>query len=185
MSARPNTARTLTYGHTLASAQLDRLERAQEMAEYALANNKLLTPDEITAYKAAITLVRKQAGMFGKLVDLAIPSNLIPATKRRPGRPSAQELAAIQKGKGGRVVVAQATKTTKDKVKAGKTAKTAKAAKTVKPVSRGNTVKKASDANHVSGGNSAPKRRGRPPKAKNVVDTSVTTVTVNTADTNS
>jgi hypothetical protein len=155
------------------------------MAEYALANNKLLTPDEITAYKAAIALVRKQAGMFGKLVDLAIPSNLIPATKRRPGRPSAQELAAIQKGKGGRVVVAQATKTTKDKVKAGKAAKTAKAAKTVKPVSRGNTVKKASDVNHVSGGNSAPKRRGRPPKAKNVVDTGVTTVTVNTADTNS
>jgi hypothetical protein len=155
------------------------------MAEYALANNKLLTPDEITAYKAAIALVRKQAGMFGKLVDLAIPSNLIPATKRRPGRPSAQELAAIQKGKGGRVVVAQATKTTKDKVKAGKTAKTAKAAKTVKPVSRGNTVKKASDANHASVGTSTPKRRGRPPKAKNVVDTSVTAVTVNTADTNS
>lgn len=150
MAARPNTARTLNYGVTLAETQRERLTRAVEMAEYALSTNKLLSAAEVTAYKTAITIANKQFTLFGKILELDIPRGLIPTTKRRPGRPSAKELAKIEAGRsGGKADLSSNTKAAKAAPKT-----TAKLPKPAKPAKAKATA------------DSAPKRRGRPPKAK-------------------
>jgi type IV secretory pathway VirB10-like protein len=113
------------------------------MAEYALDSNRLLTDSEIAAYKAAIELCRKQRALFAKIVELNIPRNLIPATKRRPGRPSTKEVEAIKSSRGGKSKAKAASATPK---KRGRPAK----AKAEVPAETAAT----------------PKRRGRPPKAK-------------------
>ena len=161
MAARPNTVRTLNYGTTLAETHVERLLGAVSMAEYAIETNKLLTNDEIAAYKEAIALCKKQSALFSKIVDLDIPRNLIPATRRRPGRPSAKELEKIETArKGGKRGTKTAAKPSAPKT----TAKVEAAVASSEPKRRGRPPKAA--AQNAESSAAAPKRRGRPPKAK-------------------
>jgi len=182
MAARPNTTRTLQYGLSLADVQCDRLTRAIAMANFALANNKLLTNEEIAAYKTAINLARKQQAIFEKVSTLTVPADLIPPTKRRPGRPSAKELEAIKTAKSGKT--SKADKSVKT-AKATKTAVTAKSVKTAGTTGkrRGRPAKTAAVSADVT---PTVKRRGRPPKAsKTAAATNVSDVTSVTSDTKS
>jgi len=163
MAARPNTARTLQYGVTLADTQIERLQRAVQMAEYAIETNKLLTSDEIASYKEAASLCKKQSVLFNKILELKIPSNLIPATSRRPGRPSAKELEVIQKARSGKGKTKAVAKTAESK-KRGRPAKAAEASEKAAK-KRGRPAKAAETASATT---TVVKRRGRPPKAKAV-----------------
>lgn len=146
MAARPNSRRTLEYGHRIAGKHIQRLEDMILMTEKALAENKLLTPAEVQAYKECVKHARKQVTLFQKVETLGVPAVDTATVRRKRGRPSKAELEAL-----GVVKPAKAPKAAKQP-KAVKAPKAAKAPKA-----------KATKTAPVE----APKRRGRPKGSKN------------------
>lgn len=95
MAARPNSKRTLEYGVRLATNHLARLDDMIEMSQRALDENRLLTPEDVYAYKQCIRAGKKQATQFRKILQIAIPDVDTATTRRKRGRPSKEELEEL------------------------------------------------------------------------------------------
>ena len=138
MAARPNSQRTLEYGHRLATNHLERLDEMMRMTQRAIDENRLLSADDIAGYKACLRAGKKQRTQFLKVLAVALPEVNTSTTRRKRGRPSNAELKALE--------AARASKTTRaPKAKAAVSVPTPKAE--VAPP--------------------APKKRGRPKGTKN------------------
>lgn len=170
MAARPNTLRTLEYGKKLVDNQLSRINDMIAMAEKVLADNKTLTPEDISGYKACIATGKKQITLLARLAEISLPTVTV-TTARKRGRPSKSELEQLAAARGEKPA-------TKAKLLAAGILKAMTAPSilstvmpaTPVPKKRGRkskaTIAAEAEAAAVLAAAPAPKKRGRPAKVK-------------------
>ena len=169
MAARPNTLRTLEYGKKLVDNQLSRLNDMIAMAEKVLADNKTLTPEDISGYKACIATGKKQITLLARLAEISLPAVTV-TTARKRGRPSKSELEQLAAARGEKP--AKQPKLTKAELAAAQAsiAATTAALAAVTPKKRGRkskaTIAAEAAAAAALAAAPAPKKRGRPAKVK-------------------
>lgn len=169
MAARPNTLRTLEYGKKLVDNQLSRLNDMIAMAEKVLADNKTLTPEDISGYKACIATGKKQITLLARLAEISLPTVTV-TTARKRGRPSKSELEQLAAARGEKP--AKQPKLTKAELAAATAsiAATTTALAAVMPKKRGRkskaTIAAEAAAAAALAAAPAPKKRGRPAKVK-------------------
>lgn len=162
MAARPNTLRTLEYGKKLVDNQLSRVNDMIAMAEKVLADNKTLTPEDISGYKACIATGKKQITLLARLAEVQLPTVTV-TTARKRGRPSKAELEQLAAARGEKPA---------KQPKASKAAAVAAAvvAPVTAPKKRGRKSKATIAAEAAAAAALAaapvPKKRGRPAKVK-------------------
>jgi len=161
MAARPNSQRTLEYGLRLATNHLTRLDEMMEMTERALEENRLLSPEDVTAYKACLRAGKKQRTQFRKVLDIALPAVNTATTRRKRGRPSKAELAELDAQRNGKAAAKSAAPPRRRKRKSiAVPVEAAPAQKRGRPKGSKNKPKVVAEA-------AAPKKRGRPKGSKN------------------
>ena len=160
MAARPNTLRTLEYGKKLVDNQLSRLNDMIAMAEKVLADNKTLTPEDISGYKACIATGKKQITLLARLAEISLPTVTV-TTARKRGRPSKSELEQLAAARGEKPAKLLAT-AIKAAMAAPSILRTVMPATPV-PKKRGRKSKATIAAEAAA---PAPKKRGRPAKVK-------------------
>jgi hypothetical protein len=165
MAARPNTLRTLEYGVRIAVNHTTRLNDMVSMAERALQDNQLLTPEDISVYKQSIRIAKKQLTLCAKLAELAIPTGSTSSKRKTRGRPSKAELESLATARGEKVAKAKPAAPKPRKPRAQ--AKAAPVVEAAPKKKRGRPSKADIAAREtLAAAEQAPKKkRGRPSKA--------------------